>query len=143
MKWILILLLLAAPAAAETPHFTVRCDYDGWTCHDGFPAISRDSLTIANVVLRDDKLVTEFISVASSRVVRRVIAFDPGTAHKIPTVDRVAKLHRELRAFRSMSLESEDAEHDITVYKLGTVTLTINYCETDCQTSYRVQRRRR
>jgi hypothetical protein len=141
-----VLALFATTAAAEPrekPRFTVACDHDGWTCYDGFPAISADGQTFANVITRGERLVTEFISAASGRVLRRAIAFDAGQS-KIPTVDRVAKLHRELRDFRSLSLEHQDTEHDIWVYKLGTVTLTITYCEReDCRTSYRVTRRRR
>ena len=145
MKLVLAWLLLAAPAAANPstadddarPRFTIRCDHDGWTCFDNFPAISKDHLTIAYAVTRGEGIVVEFISVATSRVLRRETAFKADLA--FPTEARVAKLQRELRDFRAMT-RSEIGEE---TYTRGTITLKINYCEGDCRTTYRVTRRRR
>ena len=129
----LALILVASTAAAERPRFTPMCDYDGWTCHDGFPAI--DKTTIANVVPSNNGLVLEFVSVASGKVLRREVVFDAGS------VQRSDHFNRELRRFRPMSLEKQDDDH--WVYRLGTVELTIAYCNGDCKTTYRVRRRRR
>lgn len=142
---VLVVLAIAGPAVAdpvgepERPRFTIRCDYDGWTCTDNFPAISRDHLTIASVVIRGDALVVELVSVATSRVLRRETAFvaEPG----FPTAVRVARLHRELRDFRAMALVSEEVGR--TIYKRGTVTLQIDDCASACRARYRVTRRRR
>jgi hypothetical protein len=149
VKALRALLLVAVPAAAnpstpgeeaERPRFTINCDHDGWTCFDNFPAISKDHLTIAYAVTRGDGIVVEFVSVATSRVLRRETAFLADT--RFPTAERVARLHRELRDFRGMPLESQEGERD--TYERGSITLVIDYCEsTDCRTTYRVTRRRR
>lgn len=133
-KALLVLLALAVPAAADKPRFTPMCDYDGWTCYDGFPAI--DKLTIANVVTTSNGLALELVSIASGKVLRREIVFDAGS------VQRSDHFNRALARFRSMSLEKQDG--DTWIYKLGTVELTIRYCEGDpCRTTYRVRRLRR
>lgn len=129
-----ILVALTVPAAAEKPRFTPMCDYDGWTCHDGFPAI--DKLTIANVVTTNNGLALEFVSLASGKVLRREVVFDAGS------VQRSDHFNRELKRFRSMSLEKQ--AEDRWIYRLGTVELTIKYCDGDpCKTTYRVRRLRR
>ena len=134
MKAFALLLVLASTAAAEPPRFTPMCDYDGWTCYDGFPAI--DKMTIANVVTTNNGLALEFVSVATGKVLRREIVFDAGK------IQRSDHFNRELRRFRSMSLEKQD--DDIWLHRLGTVELTIDYCDGDpCKTTYRVRRRRR
>lgn len=136
---LLALLLLVTPALAEEdgrPRFTINCDHDGWTCFDNFPAISRDHLTIANAVSRDEAIVVEFISVATSRVLRRETAFKAVAG--FPTEARVARLRRELRDFRVMPIATQDGER--YTHERGTVTLEIDYRE---RATYRVTRRRR
>lgn len=137
MRALALLLFVGTAAADDRPRFTINCDHDGWTCFDNFPAISKDHLTIAHAVTYGEAIVVEFVSVASSRVLRREKAFEASI--DFPTPVRVAKLHRELRDFRAMTM----SEDDQNTYARGTITLTISYCEADCRTSYRVTRRRR
>jgi hypothetical protein len=138
---VLLLLAMTTTAFAEAPKITPNCDHDGWTCHDGFPALSRDGLTIVNIIGVGDKLIAQHISVASSRVLETHLVF-VGRAGETKNGDRAAAVQRSVADFRPMQLVKQQATRYI--YRTGTVELTLDECVGDpCATTYRVRRRRR
>ena len=139
MRALLLLLALTAPAFAESPRITPGCDHDGWTCVDGFPALSRDGLTI--VIGVGDKLIAQHVSVASSRVLKTQVVFI-GRAGETKNGDRALSVQRSLAGFRAMTLIRQDETRYI--YRTGTVELTFDECAGDpCTATYRVRRLRR
>lgn len=141
LRAVLLLLAITRVASAESPRITPNCDHDGWTCIDGFPAISRDSLTIVNIIGVGDKLIAQHISVASSRILKTHVVFI-GRAGETKNGDRALAVQRSVSGFRAMALVKQEATRHI--YRTGTVELTLDECAGDpCTTTYRVRRRRR